>query len=143
MIRLSVIIIIMLAAVETIAQKQGIEGKVVWIEGNQMPGPGNTREKPKGVSREIHVYEATHQQDVKQVNGFYTDVKSKLVAIAQTNANGEFCIKLPPGEYSVFTKEPEGLFANLFDDQGRINTISVEKRRFTPVTIEINYKAVF
>jgi hypothetical protein len=47
-------------------------------------------------------------------------------------------VKLAPGTYSVFVQEPEGLFANLFQ-QNRINPVVVKSRQYTWISITIEY----
>jgi hypothetical protein len=141
--KLSLIIVLLLMACGAYAQKQGIKGKVIWIEGDQMPGPGKTLGKGKGVSREVYVYKATTMQQAKQSAGFFSDLQTELVAKIVSKDDGSFCVNLPVGEYSVFTKEPEGLFANLFDDQARINVVKVDKKKFTEMTFKINYQAAY
>ncbi len=126
------------------SQNQGIVGKVEWVGGNQMPGPDREGSNPaKGISREIYVYKAVTVQQTKQSNGFYTDVQSPLIAKVTSNADGSFTLKLPEGEYSVFTKEPEGLFASILDEKGRLNLVSVKKHHYSALTIKVNYTAVY
>ncbi len=130
-------------ASDVIAQKQGICGKVTWVEGNQMPGPGVKRTEGTGIVREIYVYELTTRNEATQGNGLYKEVSSTLVAKGKSNKRGEYRIKLPPGTYSVFTKEPDGLFANVFDAKGSINPVTVRSDDFTILNIVINYKAAY
>ena len=130
-------------AIPAAAQKQGICGKVLWVEGNQMPGPGRKADTGRGIEREILVYEPVTRENTTQQNGFYANINGKLVATGKSKADGSYKIKLPPGRYSVFVKEPDGLFANLFDHNGAINTVSVEKGRFTDFNIKVNYKAAY
>ena len=125
------------------AQKQGICGKVLWVEGNQMPGPGKKESRGSGIAREIHVYELVTMENTIQQNGFFTEVKARRVAIGTSKSNGSYKIELPPGEYSVFTKEPEGLFANLFDSRGAINSVTVKEGDFTEIDLTINYEAAY
>lgn len=135
--------VLLLLSIPSLAQKQGICGTVRWIEGNQMPGPGAERSPGKGVAREILVYEVTTMTQVKQENGFYTTVPTRLVARTRSNKKGEYRLKLPPGRYSVFVKETEGLWANLFDGSGAINPVEVQEGDFTVFHIQINYRAAY
>lgn len=138
-----VIMLLISLGIPAAAQKQGICGKVLWVEGNQMPGPGRKPSAGTGVVREILVYEPVTRENTTQQNGFYANINAKLVATGKSKADGSYKIKLPPGKYSVFVKEPGGLFANLFDHNGAINTVSVEKGRFTNFHIKVNYKAAY
>src|SRR5688572_24899056 len=110
----SVCILILAAAFGCMSQ-QGITGKVVWVSGNQMPGPGKQNKPPEGIQREIHIYKPATLQQTKQSNGFFTEVHTELIAKVLSNADGSFTVKLPPGAYSVFTREKQGLFASIFD----------------------------
>jgi len=125
------------------AQKQGICGKVVWVSGNQMPGPDKKTTLPKGVVREIFVYEATTDQQTTNENGFYKDTHTKLVAKIKSKSNGTFSVKLSPGIYSVFVKEEKGLWANTFDGEGHINPVTVTAKNWTNLLVQINYEAAY
>jgi hypothetical protein len=128
------------------AQKQGIRGQVFWLGGNQMPGPGPwnpARPPQQGIVREVHVYQVASLADVVVENNYYREVHTKLVATAVSGRDGYFRIKLPPGEYSVFTLEPKGLFANIFDTGNRINPVVVKPGKYTWVTITIDYEAAY
>ena len=46
--------------------KEGIQGQVFWVSGNQMPGPGKAIPPQQGVTREVVVYKAATLQDVEQ-----------------------------------------------------------------------------
>jgi hypothetical protein len=107
------------------AQQQGICGKILWVEGNRMPGPSK-RPAPKGIVREIYVYEITTPKQALQHNLFFSNVSTKLVAKDISETDGSYKINLPPGRYSVFVKEKNGLFANIFDQNGAINPVTVE-----------------
>jgi hypothetical protein len=130
--------------------QQGISGKVVWLEGNLMPGIGDTtyRERLAGipVQRKLFIYEpATSADAVKTSESevLYSEIHSKLIKDVETNSDGTFQIELDPGRYSIFTLEEKGLFANIFDGEGIINPVTVEAGKFTEIQIKVNYKAFF
>ena len=50
---------------------QGICGSIVWKSGNLMPSPDHEVPKPKGVQRELFVYELTNDQQATLQYGFY------------------------------------------------------------------------
>lgn len=108
-----------------------------------MPGPGAKRDAGKAIEREIWVYEPTALGQAVSGSGFYTEIRTRLVAKAKSEPDGMYKIKLPPGRYSVFTKEPGGLFANLFDGDGIINPVIVKDRGYTRLDIVINYAASY
>lgn len=141
---LGMICLLVLTPAAAFAQKQGIRGQVFWLSGNQMPGPRNPAQLPQqGIVREIQVYRVATPGDVLQENNYYREVRTGLVATAVSGPDGYFKIKLPPGEYSVFTVEPKGLFANMFDAGNRINPVVVKPGAFTWVTITVDYEAAY
>ncbi len=147
-------ILIAMAFSQCKAQKsngQGVMGKVTWLEGNQMPTIKSEEElkdepvNPKGmpVKRTLKIYPLTNMMDAKQEDGLYTSVKGEPVASVETDENGNYSIELSPGNYSIFTVEENGLFANTFDGQGNIQPVTVKKGEWTEKDIVINYKAYF
>ncbi len=125
------------------SQKQGLHGQVFWVSGNQMPGPESMLSPNQGTSREILVYEITSIKDVTQVGPFFRDIKTKLVATVQSKADGSFKVKLLPGVYSIFTKEKNGLYANLFDEKNNINPVVVKSGQYAWKTITVDYDASY
>jgi hypothetical protein len=123
--------------------QQGIKGKVEWVSGNQMPGPGKKESAAQPIVRKIHVYEATTIAQTSQNGVFFSNITTKLIKTVKSKKNGQFCIKLPPGEYSLFIEEEKGLFANSFNGQNRIQCITVKKGEFSSITIEVNYEAAY
>lgn len=122
---------------------QGIKGKVVWVSGNQMPGPGRKATEATGIKREILIYEPTLMNEAVRNGSLYSEIRTKIVTQTTSKEDGSFRIKLPPGEYSVFIRENEGYFANLFDGKGRINIIEVKRGQFSEVTIRVDYQAAY
>lgn len=124
---------------------QGIAGKVLWESGNQMPSPdAPQRSGRRGVQRIVYVYELTNASQATAQDGvFYTDIKTKLVAQVETDAEGNFTLPLQPGNYSLFTKEDKGLYANLFDGENNIFPVEVKEGQVTTVEFLINYNATY
>lgn len=124
---------------------QGIQGEVWWLEGDFMPRIG---ESPPGqrtpVRREVIVYRVVKIEELKeQIGPVFSAIPQEKVASVVSGVDGKFEIMLPEGTYSVFTKEPEGYFANSFDGEGRINPVTVEKGEVINIIIEINYQATY
>jgi hypothetical protein len=138
-----ILFLIVVHSTITCAQKQGIKGQVFWLSGNQMPGPGAQRPAQQGIIREIHIYKIATTNDVVIENNYYSQVKTDLVAKVVSGTDGYFKVRLPPGEYSVFTMEPKGLFANMFDVNSRINPVIVKPKKFSWVTITVDYEAAY
>jgi hypothetical protein len=135
--------VISLISVSLYAQ-QGIKGSVIWVSGNQMPGPDKPTSQPKQIAREVHIYPAISMNQVTAIDGvFFTEIKTPLIKKVKSKKDGSFCVKLPPGEYSLFVKEPKGLFANSFDGQGRIQCVTVKQGEYSNITIQVNYEAAY
>ena len=96
-----------------------------------------------GIQREIYIHEVTTIEKENHTGPFFNKVNSALVKTIQSKPDGSFKIKLPPGEYSVFVKEPNGFFANLIESDGKINPVSVPLKRFVWMTITIDYDAAY
>ena len=125
--------------------EQGITGKVLWKEGNMMPGPGQPAQEATPVVREILIYELTHTSKATYAEGspLYGKVDSQLIKKAERDQKCNFKVQLPPGRYSLFTQEEEGLFANQFDGQGNIQVVEVKAGTYTELTVDIDYKAAY
>ena len=126
--------------------KQGISGQVIWLEGNLMPTidqPDNTTRGGKPVVREIHVYKLINVKETESLDGFFTKIKGSLVKKSFSDESGHFSIQLPVGEYSIFIKEEQGLYANLFDGSNNINPVVVNRDKVTEIKVKVDYKAVY
>lgn len=123
--------------------KQGIEGNLIWVEGNQMPGPDRKPSALQGVTREIYIYPLLSLDDVTLEGVFVSEVNKPLFKKIMSDQNGKFTVDLPAGEYSILIKENDGLFVNLFDEKNHLNPITVSSNQVTWVDITINYKAVY
>lgn len=123
----------------SVAQQQGIRGKVFIDNSNQLPEPNRRVDPQFGVQRDVLIYELTTTAQAKQTGVFFTDVTTTLVMRVTTKADGSFKVKLPPGSYSVFVQEGDALYANLFDSENRINPVTVKPRQYAwlPITIEL------
>lgn len=125
------------------AQNQGIKGTVEWIQGNQMPSPDRQPIKPAGIKREVWIYEIVSLQQVEPEGVFFQHIPTRMIKKITSTNRGKFRVKLPPGDYSLFIKEKEGLFANRFDQKNRINAVEVKPGKFTRITILVDYKAAY
>ena len=123
---------------------QGITGQVMWYEGDLMPGIGKEPAEGKPIQREIFIYEATSPDQAEVHEGqFYSGLKSKLVQTVNSDEDGRFIVALEPGTYSVFVNEPEGLFANRFDQAGIINPVTINRNELVNILIKVDYKAAY
>ena len=127
-------------------KKQGIEGYVYRIFGNQMPSPNIKPSTPKGTKKTtIYIYERTNiSQVVRQGHtSFYVSILSKLVTTTMSDSSGYFKIKLPPGRYSLFTKKDTLFYANWFDKDNNIAPIEVLPGKMTKAEIRVDYDAAY
>ena len=124
---------------------QGIQGHVFWVGGNQLPGPGkDSSSDRKPIAREIYIYKALTLDRAGDKQGdFYSTINGELIKTIKSQPDGSFETNLPVGQYSLFTKEDGGLFANRMDGQGCINCFDVKSREFTTVDITVDYDAAY
>jgi hypothetical protein len=125
--------------------KQGVFGRVLWLQGNVMPSPdAPNRGTGKPAERSLQIYEITKLDQVEGQAPLFTKVKTKLVATTKTDKEGYFQCRLKPGKYSIFTVEEEGkLFANLFEGNGEITPFEVKANEVVTYHITINHKAFY
>jgi len=125
--------------------RQGIEGNISIQSGNMMPSPNRPSPRPHGIMATIYIYEPTNLSQVARVgtSTFYTDIRTKLIASVQSDSTGHFIVALPPGSYSLFTKQNNQFYANLFDTNNNISLYTVEKDKLTPVKFNVNYAATY
>lgn len=123
---------------------QGLSGKVVWYEGDLMPGIDKETVEGRPIQREVYIYKATHMDQADVHEGFfYSNLKTNLVLKLNTDEEGTFIAALEPGMYSVFIKESEGLFANTFNEDGYINPVTIQENELVNVVIRVDYKAAY
>ncbi|MFC1744811.1 hypothetical protein ACFL35_12545 [Candidatus Riflebacteria bacterium] len=124
-----------------------IIGKLIVLEGNFMPGlgPAKTKAKEKIVPREVFLFTpAVNLKNVETVeNIFYKIPGRKPFVSVKSDTKGNFSFKVPPGDYSIFTKEDGKYFANFFDGKGFIFPIKVLSGKKTKVEFRIDYLATF
>ena len=124
-----------------------LEGTVMFWQGNFMPGvvgESTTYGTQTPVVREVFIFEPTSTNDVIQLQGgFYSDIKTKLVATTMSDDNGHFSVNLPAGQYSLFVKENDLYYSNLFDTNFNINPVNIISGATTTVESDITYQAYF
>lgn len=123
---------------------QGISGQVLWYEGDLMPGFGKEPAVGKPIQREIFIYRSTKMVQAEVLDGgFYSNIKTELVKKISSDEEGKFIVALEPGTYSVFVKEPQGLFARRFDQSGVINPVTITANELVSILIKVDYKAAY
>lgn len=126
------------------AVSQGIAGKVTFMEGNMMPGPGKKDMLPKGVERNVYIYAVANSTGAEGTGPLYDAVKTQLIAKVRSDTAGFYKCSLKPGKYSVFTEE-EGhkLFSGLSNEKAELSPVEVLPGKVTAYDVVINYKAVY
>lgn len=123
---------------------QGLQGKVIFKSGNLMPGPDRPEDGGRPVEREVHIYELTKTSQVESdENQFITKISTNLIKVVKSDSTGCFQAELAPGRYSVFVMEKGNLYANLFDGEGNIFPVKIDKGEVTKIDFEITYAATF
>jgi hypothetical protein len=123
---------------------QGIAGRVLWYEGDLMPDFDREPVEGQPIQREIHIYEATSQAQAEVIGGyFYINLKTRLIKKEASGEDGTFIVELEPGTYSVFVKEPKGLFASTFDQGGYLNPVIVRSGELVRMLIRVDYEAAY
>ncbi|MDC0672792.1 hypothetical protein [Nannocystis radixulma] len=120
---------------------QGIAGAVCFWQGDFMPGDPEGTIRP--VARTIEIHAVTRREEAKPSStaAFWDSVSTPLVATASSGADGWFEVALPPGSYSLFVREPQGLFANGYDEAGIIASVEVVAGKVTRKQLDVDYAA--
>jgi hypothetical protein len=127
------------------AVNQGVTGHITEVRGNQMPLQGIAPSKPKGILTTVFVYEPTNISQVTRIgsSALYTAISTKLVASVITDSSGAFTLALPAGSYSIFIKQGNRFYANLFDTNNNIAPFTVEIGKLTKVNLSVNSSATY
>ncbi len=125
--------------------KQGIQGYVTEIKGNQMPGPDRKPEPAKGIQTDVFIYEVTTMDEVDAVEHepFYRSIRTKFIKSIKSGKDGFFATDLEPGTYSLFTKVDGLYYANSFNGKNQIQAVEVLQDSIAEVNIIISAKATF
>ena len=126
--------------------ERGVQGLVIYKEGNHMPSPDeprnvvsraedagklrSARSEGRPISREIHIYTLTNLSEVTYSESsemLYNEINTEHVMTVMSDEKGCFQAELPGGVYSFFVREKRGFFANRFDEESNINPVYVEE----------------
>lgn len=124
---------------------QGINGSVTLSTGNQMPMKDAPQREPRGIKATVLVYEPTNITQTRRIGTtpVYTAINTKLVASVETDSTGAFIVALPVGSYSLFVKQGDQFYANLFDVNNNIALFTVEEGKLTKARLSVNNKASY
>lgn len=123
------------------ATGSGIEGEVVKLKGNFMPGPGSSGGVRAPLSVPVHVFHGR-----VRVFDVPDPLHPALHRTLQADAEGRFRCALPPGEYTVVAEIDGKLYLNIHTFDGKDAywaTVEVRKGGWTAVRIEDTTEAAF
>ena len=124
---------------------QGISGLITQVSGNQMPMKGVPSPVPKGIVTTVYIYAPTNiNQVTKSTNPTqFSFIKTQLLATVETDSTGFFSVQLNPGKYSVFIKQGDLFYANIFDASNNIALFTVEEGKLTKISLSVNSAATY
>lgn len=130
---------------ENLCKRQGLQGYVYLVSGNQMPSPDRPSSGHKGLQTTVYIYRLTNLNDVTRLNesAFYSGISTEFVKTVKTDKNGHFKVKLKPGRYSLFIKKDDLFFSNVFDEKNNIFPVEVVAKKMTDVVFNADYDAVY
>ena len=111
------------------------------------PAAASPLPKGIGVAATICVFELTNDsQVVRQGTSPYCQaVHTRLIRQTNTDDKGNFSILLPPGTYSVFTKQGDLFYATRRDEKNNIAPVEVLPGKMTRVDcrVESAHKVIY
>lgn len=127
---------------------QGVDGVVLFLSGNFMPGPDATGGSTKPVVRKIHLFspalELEEMESGAMDGPFIRLGKRKPAYTITSGTDGHFRIATRPGTYSLMVEEEDGRFyCNGSDGTGTLCPVTVAPKEWTETTVQINYAAVY
>ena len=141
-----ILIIFGLSAFNTVwFKRQGMEGYLYKVSGNQMPSPDIKPAPPAGIKGTLYIYELTNISQVvtKTGSSFYSSIATRFIKKVETNNKGYFKVHLPAGKYSLFVKKDSLFYSNLFDSKNNIAPVEVLPGKFARVEFRMDYDAVY
>lgn len=125
-------------------QPQGIQGRVLKLEGDFMPGPEPVRGQTHPVRTEVWIFSGRIP-----ANGSVTWAVSQatqhpnFLQQVMSNEAGEFAIELPPGEYTLFARYGDHLYLNAFEGDGSYSSVQVLPGAMTAIDLVNSANATF
>lgn len=118
---------------------QGIAGVVCFWQGDFQPGDSQGTIRP--LRRTVEIHAATRREHGVRATdaAFWGSVSTPLIATVESGDDGWFEVALPPGTYSMFVREPQGLYANGENDDGVILPVQVEAGAVARTQLDVDY----
>lgn len=113
--------------------------------GNQMPSPDVPIQGNPGVSVPIYFFEPIDMQKVTPGVGIgeFTSVVVAPIRTVQSAKDGRFKLKLPAGRYSVLLGKNGQYYSTVYDLDGTINPIVVEKGKKNEWVFRADWEATY
>lgn len=128
------------SAVETLLKGRAEK----WI-GNFIPSRGSRPNSSKTLLRKtkIHIYKEKIKSDG---NAFFPPLANgpKVFSVVNSDDQGQFQVRLPPGEYTIFIELEDGkLYRNSFDGKGYFSTVKLVSGEDTFEVLTDSRDAIF
>src|SRR5688572_5824198 len=126
-------------------KRQGIEGHIYRVQGNQMPSPDIKPGAPPPMQTTLYIYELTNRNQAVSAGevSFYRTFRTKLVKTVVSDKKGYFKVKLPAGQYSLFIKKDDLFYANISDDKDNLSPVTVSAGKYTKMDVKGDWGAVY
>ena len=124
--------------------KQGIEGYLREVKGNQMGVEKSGNSKGRPMFGKIYLFKDLNREDLVELDGQWCkSVQQKPYLMIQTDNKGYFKKALKAGQYIVLVEAYDGFFIPFFDQYNQPGKIIVRSKKYTPLDILVNSKAIY
>ena len=108
-----------------------------------MPSPDLPKPEYPGFRTTVFFFEPALQANAKKagMDGVFYDVGTRLAGKAETDAQGDFSLKLKPGRYSVLIGKDTLFYANIIDGQGYLHPVEVKKGERNRIGLRADWDA--
>ncbi|MCG3179546.1 MAG: hypothetical protein BIFFINMI_01882 [Phycisphaerae bacterium] len=118
--------------------KQGVEGQVMQLTGDFMPGPGPARGARTPLSVPVHVFKGKVKMFTRP-----DPTHAQLVRTVQADKDGKFKVALAPGVYTVVAQIGGSMYLNIMTGDGFWWAVTVEAGKWAHVDIKETSGAAF
>lgn len=122
-----------------------VTGNVIRVRGNQMPSPDLPNPAYPGFRTTVFFFEPALQSNARKagMDGVFYDVGTRLAGKADTDAQGNFSLRLKPGRYSVLIGRDTLFYANIIDGQGYLHPVEVRKGEPNRIGLRADWDAKY
>ncbi len=128
------------------ARSQGIVGTVQRLRGNHMPGAGTDQNGriTELVSTKVWIFSGKVQSNFS-ARWALTEAAQhpRLVGWAMSDAEGNFAVGLPEGEYTALAQYEDDLYLNKFQGDGSYASVQVVENEMAELLLVNSEDAVF